>query len=182
MSATKYGATAKWLQWLVGVIAIIMLIFGSGLEDMPLDQRQQIIMGHSGLGTLVLLFMVVRWRWRVSHEPPGPTPNMGAWQTKLSKWVHWTLYVVMVLQPVFGILQAMYITDYEVVAFGLINYSGMAEDNAERAQLFHVLHGLNAGLIMLLVIGHVAASLYHHFVQKDDVLRRMLPFGKVKSE
>tara|TARA_B100000029_G_C16939752_1_gene728304 strand:+ start:34 stop:357 length:324 start_codon:yes stop_codon:yes gene_type:complete len=107
---------------------------------------------------------------------------MGAWQTKLSKWVHWTLYVVMVLQPIFGILQAMYITDYEVVAFGLINYSGMAEDNAERAQLFHVLHGLNAGLIMLLVIGHVAASLYHHFVQKDDVLRRMLPFGKVKSE
>ena len=53
MSATKYGATAKWLHWLVGVIAIIMLIFGSGLEDMPLDQRQQIIMGHSGLGTLV---------------------------------------------------------------------------------------------------------------------------------
>ncbi|MBH79146.1 MAG: hypothetical protein CMQ49_01385 [Gammaproteobacteria bacterium] len=182
MSATKYGATAKWLHWLVGVIAIIMLIFGSGLEDMPLDQRQQIIMGHSGLGTLVLLFMVVRWRWRLSHEPPGPTPNMGAWQTKLSKWVHWTLYVVMVLQPIFGILQAMYITDYEVVAFGLINYSGMAEDNAERAQLFHVLHGLNAGIIMLLVIGHVVASLYHHFVQKDDVLRRMLPFGKVKSE
>ena len=177
----KYGATAKWLHWLIGIIAIIMLIFGQGLESMPLDARQQIIMGHSGLGTLVLLLMIVRWSWRLSHEPPGPTPTMGAWQIRLSRWMHWSLYVLLLLQPIFGILQAMYLTDYEVVAFGLIDYSGMVEDDAGRARLFHVLHGLNAAIISLLVIGHVLAGLYHHFVQKDDVFRRMLPFGKIKA-
>lgn len=178
----KYGATAKWLHWLIGIIVIIMLIFGPGLEDMPLDQRQQTIMGHSGLGTLVLLLMVVRWSWRLSHTPPGPTPNMGLWQTRLSRWMHWGLYVLLILQPVFGILQAMYITDYEVVAFGLIDYSGMTAGDADRARLLHVLHGLNASIITVLVIGHILASLHHHFVQKDDVLRRMLPFGKIGSD
>jgi cytochrome b561 len=159
-----------------------MLILGQGLESMPLDQRQQIIMGHSGLGTLVLLLMIVRWSWRLSHKPPGPTSTMGTWQTRLSKWTHWSLYLLLIFQPVFGILQAMHITDYEIVAFGLINYSGMVADNAERARLFHILHGLNASIITVLVIGHVLASFYHHFVQKDDVLQRMLPFGKVKTD
>ena len=178
----KYSAAAKWFHWLVGVIVIIMLIFGQGLEALPLDERQQIIMGHSGLGTLVLLLMVVRWSWRLSHEPPGPTANMSALQTRLSKIVHWALYVLLLLQPIFGILQAMYIADYEVVAFGLIDYSSLAEDNAERARLFHILHGLNATVIMVLVIGHIMAGFYHHFVQKDDVLRRMWPGGKVKTD
>lgn len=181
-NTAKYGATAKWLHWLIGVIVIIMLIFGPGLEALPLEEREQIIMGHSGLGTLVLLLMIVRWSWRLSHSPPGPTPDMGVWQTRLSKSVHWGLYVLLVLQPIFGIAQAMHITDYEVVAFGLIDYSAMVEDNAQRARLFHVLHGVNATLITVLVIGHVLAALYHHFVQKDDVLRRMLPFGKVGGE
>jgi cytochrome b561 len=25
---------------------------------------------------------------------------------------------------------------------------------------------------------HVLAALYHHFIQKDDTLRRMLPFAR----
>ena len=40
----KYGATAKWLHWLVAFFVIIMLIFGPGLEDLPLDEREQMIM------------------------------------------------------------------------------------------------------------------------------------------
>ena len=77
---------------------IIMLIGGQGLEALPLDERQQIIMVHSGLGTLVLLLMIVRLSWRLAHEPPGPTANMGALQIRLSKIVHWALYVLLLLQ------------------------------------------------------------------------------------
>ena len=175
----KYGTTAKWLHWLIGIMVIIMLLGGQTLESLPLSERQQIIMVHSGLGTLVLLLMIVRWYWRMNHEVPGPTSAMGPLQIRLSKWMHWGLYVLLVLQPVLGIGQAMFIADYEVVAFGVINYSGLAAGNAELARVFHVMHGLNALVISALVIGHIGAGLYHHFVQKDDVLRRMWPGGKV---
>lgn len=178
----KYGATAKWLHWLVGFIVIIMLIFGSGLESLPLDEREQIIMGHSGLGTLVLILMLIRWPWRLTHDVPGPTDTMGTWQTRLSKVMHWALYVLLVLQPIFGILQAMYLTDYEVAAFGQIAYSSMAADNEQMANIFHIAHGVNAKLLMVLVLVHIGAALYHHFWQKDNVLRRMLPFGKVSGD
>lgn len=178
----KYSATAKWLHWLIGLIVIIMLIFGRTMEALPLSEREVIIMGHSGLGTLVLLLMLARWSWKLSHESPGPTSTMGNWQTRLSKWVHWSLYVLLVLQPMLGILQAMYITDYEILAFGVIDYSGLAADDAGRARLFHVMHSVNAWIISILVIGHIGAGFYHHFVQKDDVLRRMWPYGKVSDD
>ena len=176
----KYGATAKWLHWLIAFIVIIMLIFGPGLEDLPLDEREQVIMAHSGLGTLVLILMLIRWPWRLTHTPPGPVDGMGPWQIRLSKYMHWTLYALILLQPILGILQAMHITEYEVAAFNVINYSSMVTDNKDTARLFHVLHGLNATVLSVLVIGHIGAALYHHFWHKDSVLKRMLPFGKVE--
>ena len=48
----KYGATAKWLHWFIGLTAILMLIAGRTMEALPLTEREEIIMGHSGLGTL----------------------------------------------------------------------------------------------------------------------------------
>jgi cytochrome b561 len=179
MSDLKYPASAKWLHWSIGIIVIIMLIAGRTMEALPLDEREQIIMIHSGLGTLVLLLMLVRWTWRMSHEPPAPTANTSPRQIQLAKLMHWSLYVLLVLQPIFGILQAMYITDYSIKAFGVIDYSALAAGDAENAGLFHVLHGLNATILSVLVIGHILAGLYHHFRQKDTVLKRMLPFGKV---
>lgn len=177
----KYGATAKWLHWLVGVMVMLMLIVGPGLEDLPISEREVIIMGHSGLGTLVLILMLVRWPWRLTHPVPGPTAAMSSLQDRLSRLMHWSFYVLIVLQVIFGIGQAMFLTDYEVLAFGLIPYSSFAADNADVASLFHIAHGLNSKLLSLLVLGHIFAALYHHFWQKDDVLRRMLPFGKIKD-
>ena len=113
----KYGATTKWLHWFIGIVVILMLIFGRSLESLPLSEREQMIMFHSGLGTLVLLLMLARWGWRLSHQPPGPTETMGVWQTRLAKTMHWSFYVLLVLQPILGISQAMFITDYQVVAF-----------------------------------------------------------------
>lgn len=177
----KFGATAKWLHWLVALIVIVMLIFGRTLEALPLTEREQIIMGHSGLGSLVLLLMIIRLGWRHTHPPPGPLPTLSARQIRLSKLMHWTLYVLLIAQPLFGIAQAAYLTDYEVMAFGVINYSGLAADDADLARVFHVAHGVNATVLSVLVIGHIGAALHHHFFRKDDVLRRMLPFGKVTT-
>lgn len=175
----KYDATAKWLHWTTAVIIIVMLIAGRTLESMPVDERTQTIMVHSGLGTLVLVLLLARLWWRRSHPVPGPTDNMSARQASLSTLMHRGLYVLFLLQVGFGIGQAMFLTEYPVVAFGVIDYSAMASGNETLARVFHIAHGLNSAVLSLLVIGHIGAAFYHHFVQKDTVLRRMLPGGKV---
>ena len=175
----KYNATAKWLHWVVGIIVVIMLIAGRTLESLPLDERTQIIMIHSGLGTLVLLLMIVRLWWRRGHPVPGPTAAMSERQARLSTLMHRALYTLLILQTLFGISQALFIVDYPVVAFGIIDYSAMATADASLAKAFHIAHGLNSILLSILVIGHIGAALYHHFIEKDVVLRRMWPGGKV---
>ena len=176
----KYGATAKWLHWLIAVPMILMLILAPGMEDQPIEQRQETIMGHAGLGTLILVLILIRWPWNLTHQPPGPTADMSPRQIHLAQWMHSALYLLIPLQVIFGVLQAMYITDYEVLAFGAINYSAWAADDAVMARVFHICHSINSKLLMLLVLIHVAAAFYHRFIQKDVVLKRMLPFGKVE--
>ena len=176
----KYGATAKWLHWLIAVPMILMLILAPGMEDQPIEQRQETIMGHAGLGTLILVLMLIRWPWRLTHQPPDPTANMSPWQIQLARWMHYALYILIPLQVIFGVLQAMYITDYEVLAFGAINYSAWGADDAVMARVFHICHSINSKLLTLLVLTHVAAAIYHHFVEKDLVFKRMLPFGKIE--
>ena len=180
LDPTTYNSTAKWQHWLVGIMVIVMLIAGRTLESLPLDERTQIIMVHSGLGTLILLLMLVRIWWRRVHPVPGPTPNMSARQASMSSLMHYALYALLILQAVFGILQAMFITEYPVVAFGVIDYSAMAESNESLARIFHIAHGLNSIILTLLVLGHIGAAFYHRFVQKDAVFRRMWPGGKTQ--
>ena len=104
---------------------------------------------------------------------------MSARQASLSTLMHRALYTLFLLQVLFGIGQAMFLTEYPVVAFGIIDYSSLAAGNEGLARAFHIAHGLNSLVLSVLVLGHIGAALYHHFVQKDAVLRRMLPGGKV---
>lgn len=178
MPAKKYDSVAKWLHWLIAIIVLLMLLGGWGLGDLEGEELVQTIKIHSGLGTLVLILMLIRWAWRLTRNPPEPEP-MKNWQLVLSKATHWAFYGLLVLQPVFGILQAAFI-DYSVKAFGLIDYSSLAVDNKEFYGLFHELHEINAMLLILLAAIHIVAAIYHHFFVKDNVLRRMIPFGKVE--
>lgn len=173
-----YDAVAKWLHWLIALIVLVMLTAGWGLGDLADEELVEVIKIHSGLGTLVLVLMLFRWGWRMTHQPPEPEP-MPAWQRKMASLMHWAFYGLLVLQPVFGILQAAYI-NFSVKAFGLINYSGLAEDNEEVAHLFHELHEVTAMLLVLLVLAHILVAIYHHVIAKDNVLRRMIPFGKIR--
>ncbi|HEY5646260.1 MAG TPA: cytochrome b/b6 domain-containing protein [Pseudomonadales bacterium] len=179
--STKYGATAKWLHWTVAVIVIVMLIGGRTLESLPISEREQIIMVHSGLGTLVLLLMLVRVWWRTTHAVPGPVSTMGAVQVRLSHTMHRALYVLIILQTLLGIGQAMFLTEYRVMAFGLLDYTALTAGDETLAGLFHAAHGINSILLSVLVLGHIGAALYHHFAKKDDVLRRMWPGGRVSG-
>ena len=174
-----FSSTQKWLHWLVAVLAILMLVAGFGLEDLPVTEREQAIMGHAGLGLIVLLLMIVRWGWRLTHaqpELPEPTPPL---QQKAARIVQGLIYVLLLAQPILGILQAMY-NDYQVMAFGLLDISGLAANDKEMLGLFHRLHGINAVLLIILSLGHIGAAIYHHVVSKDNVLRTMIPFGKIK--
>ena len=171
----KYDRVAKTLHWLIGVLVIMLLIGGSFMEELPDAEKTSIVMVHSGIGSMILLLMVLRLAWRSSHPPPQLLPAPG-WQHAATRIVHWGFYVLVILQPIFGIAQSLY-TPFPVAPFGLFTLTGEPDEGLYNT--FHVLHGLTASLIMLFLLIHVLAAFYHHLFKRDAVLKRMT-WGRVE--
>ncbi len=173
----NYDSIAKTLHWVIAFIVFSMLIFGRQLENMVGAEREQMIKFHSGLGLIVLILMVSRLLWRFRHPPPASLPTIARWQRYTAVFVHRAFYLLLILQPILGILLATSV-DYSVSPFGLFQLSSWISDDPDRANWLQTLHGINANLILTLALVHIGAALLHHFREKNGVLRRMLPFAK----
>lgn len=159
-------AVAKVLHWLTAFIVLLMLMSGWRTEDFAVDDKEWIIMIHSGLGTTVFLLMLYRWWWRKSNKlysPPG-------WWKKPSMLIPWCFYPLLLLHPVLGLMQAVYI-DYEVLAFGFINYSAIAADNEGLFSIFHQLHTLTAVLLILIFLCHVLEKSRRFFIDDSNSMK-----------
>ena len=144
-----YYTVAKVLHWIAAFIITFNLLSGWKLGDFPLGQKQVLVMIHSGIGVTIFLLMLFRWQWRRSHNlyaPPG-------WYKRPSMILQWIFYPLVVLQVIIGVLQAAFI-DYEVLAFGLINFSALATADAVVHSQLLELHGLMAIVLIVLVLLH----------------------------
>lgn len=173
--AYKYDGVAKTLHWLIGVLVILLLFGGNFMEGLPEAEKPAIAMIHSGIGSLILLLMIARLFWRMGHPPPVLLPAP-AWQHAATRVVHWGFYGLVILQPIFGILQARH-TSFEVAPFGLFSLTGEPDESSY--EIFHELHEIAATLIIVFLLIHVGAALYHHLFKKDAVLKRMT-WGRVE--
>jgi cytochrome b561 len=171
----KYDRLAKTLHWLIGVLVIMLLLGGNLMAGLPEAEKPAIAMIHSGIGTVILLLMILRLYWRISHPPPALLPAP-AWQQAASRLVHWGFYVLVILQPIFGYAQARY-TSFDVVPFGLVNVTSGGNDALY--ETFHELHEVTASLIIVFLLVHAGAALFHHLIKKDAVLKRMT-WGNVR--
>ncbi len=172
----SYSDVAKALHWTIFVLIALMLYGGWTSEDLPREERLAALQNHSGLGLTILLLMIARLLWRLTHPVPALPADMPRWQEVASKATHHGLYFFVLLQPLIGLMMAGTSTKGSLKAFGVLGLQ--IAPNETIHELGETLHGLNAWIIALLVALHIAAALYHHFVRRDTVLRRMLPFVK----
>ncbi len=146
----KFNYTiAKVLHWIAGFIIVFNLLSGWKLGDFPLHQKQVLIMIHSGIGTTIFMLMLFRLWWRRKHKLYTPP----RWWKRPSMVLQIIFYPLVLIQAVIGVVQAAFI-DYEVLAFGFINYSAIAADNEELHSMFLDLHGLTALVLISLILLH----------------------------
>ena len=97
------------------------------------------------------------------------------WVKLASRAVHYLLYGLLVVQAGLG-FGFRWAQGHPLSFFGLFAIPGPfgALDKATR----HTLHGLHEKVgwaIVIVAALHAMAALYHHYVLKDRVLKRMLP-------
>jgi cytochrome b561 len=172
---THYTGTAKSLHWLMALMIFGLLALGFYMSDLPLSpQKLQYYAWHKWAGVSVFALVWLRLIWRITHRPP-------AWSDRLSRRMQWAahadhllLYALMIAIPLSGWLMSS-AKGVQTVWFGVLPIPDLiGKDKALGKSLAELHEALNIGLL-LLIAGHAAAALFHHFVHKDDTLRRMLP-------
>lgn len=181
----EYGRTAKLLHWASALFFLIAL--GIGLYFSQLDYRNdktdyaafgEVIYWHKTFGVLVFVLVFYRLYYRWKNPPPALPDGSPAWM-RVGSWLsHASLYALIVILGVTGLV-ASDIGNYPVKMFEIWAIPQFPEQNRELADEIFKVHMWLGNLAAYLVGLHVAASLYHHFIVKDDILARMLPGKRV---
>jgi cytochrome b561 len=171
--AKGYDTVTKILHWLVFVGVAAQYAVG---EFMPhigkKTQEVGLVAIHIGLGGFVLLLIVVAIAWRITHPVPQ-LPELPAWQRLVAAATHWGLYLLILVMAVLGWAAANF-RGWQVEDFG-IALPALANKGDSWAHKAGDVHSFLVNVLLALVILHVAAALYHHFVVRDKVLKRILP-------
>jgi superoxide oxidase len=171
----RYNATIRITHWLtvLAIVAAYVLVDLGDDEDAG-GAPSLMLRGHylAGLAVLVLLLprILARLAWRV----PPITPAPGRLLALAAHSLHLALYGFLLVQPVLGILQVNYAG--EAVTLPWVDWSLPRLVGADHAadELVGEIHE-TLGEIFYWVIGlHIAAALWHHFIVRDNTLRRML--------
>lgn len=174
---TAYHSLQKLFHWGMALMIVALLIVGyvmHGMETSP--EKFQLYALHKATGFMVLALVVPRLLARLGLGVPPLPGHMPAWQRHAANLSHWGLYVLMVLMPLSGWLMSSS-AGFPVSVYGwfvLPDPVGVDEDLSE---FMEEVHEWLAIALIGLISAHALAALFHHFVQKDAVLRRMLPGG-----
>lgn len=171
---SRYSAVSLTLHWLTAamVLAQVILVNLHEAEEGP----DPFVGWHKAVGMTILVLTLVRLGWRISNPSPAMPEGMPAWQKFLARAVHVGLYVLLIGLPLTGWL-ASSAAGRDISWFGLFNWPLLPVGGGrEVAGQFMDIHELGVKALWVLLVLHVAAALKHHFVDKDNVLHRMLPF------
>ena len=174
-SADRYSVLSIRLHWLM--VVLIAAVYGCielrELFEKGSDPRETLKALHFMLGLTVLILVAVRIYARLTGPTPPIVPEPPKWQMLLAKAAHLALYLLMIGMPIAGwvLLSA---AGKPIPFFGLELPALIAPDKG-LADTLKELHK-TVGEAGYYVIGlHAVAALFHHYISRDDTLRRMLP-------
>ena len=173
-NSQRYGLLARWLH---GSIALLLLIqCGLGFYMMELSYYDANYKSsfdlHRSLGVLTALLIVIRLCWVLWDDRPPLAATLKPLERIAAKTVHLLLYLIMVLIPVAGYLVST-ADGRGVEVFGWFSIPALLVAEKGREEWAGDLHEGLAILLLVLVVLHVSAALKHHFVDKNNILKRM---------
>jgi cytochrome b561 len=174
-----YSAPARFFHWItVGFIVVMapvgmMMVNRGKVQNIWDATTNALYSGHKLAGFILLFVLVARLAYRLVKGAPAADPTLPAWQRSVAHITHWLIYALLFGLVLSGWMGVSLFPALDI--FGLFSLPGLVAPQQEMAARAFAAHKAMGMALMALVTLHVAASLYHHFIRKDDTLRRMLP-------
>lgn len=170
-----YGAVAQLLHWTVVVLIVTQFTLALKAEDLPLGPAKITVLAqHKSFGMTIFALAMLRLIWRLLNPVPAMPETTVRWQRSVAHITHGALYALILITPLFGWMMSS-ARNFPVSWFGLFTLPDLVRQDQARYEFFHEAHEILALTLAGIAILHVAAALKHHFLDRDKVLRRMLP-------
>ncbi len=169
----SFGAVSRSFHWLMSVMIICLLCIGfymSGLENSP--GKFELYGLHKSTGVIALMLVLLRIFWRLTNITPTLLKTMPNWQVLGYKTGVAAMYILMLGMPISGILMSRF-GGHEISIFGFFIIPS-AEKNEAISYLAWNLHGIGAWAFATFITLHASIAIYHHFINKDRLLMRMV--------
>jgi cytochrome b561 len=172
----RWGAVAQLLHWLIVVLIIVQVTLASLADDLPPGMKKLTLLArHKSVGITILMLALVRLLWRLANPTPGLPPTLKPYERRLAHFTHFMLYALLFAMPLSGWMMSS-ARGFPVSWFGFFQLPDLVPKSKPLYEALLTTHATLACVLGAVVVLHVAGALKHHFVLRDDVLRRMLPF------
>jgi cytochrome b561 len=170
-----YNRGAITLHWVTAALIVANLLLGLSMVALPISPRKlHWYLFHKSIGITIFLLTSLRIAWCTIRPHPAPVP-MPPWQRQAARASHALLYVLLFVIPLSGWLYSS-ATGVQVVYLRLLPLPDLVGRDRALGDLLRLVHITLNVLLGGFIAVHVAAALKHHFVDRDGVLARMLPF------
>ena len=175
MNAPRYTGVAIALHWLIGLAILVSLGVGLYMVDLSLSpSKLRLYSWHKWAGVTIFSLVLIRCTWRITHPTPPLPTVMPKWQRVIAEGTHYVLYALMIAIPLTGWLMSS-AKGFQTVYFGVLPIPDLLDKNKELGETLTLVHRYLNYTMIAIIVAHIGAALKHHFIDKDDILRRMLP-------
>ena len=169
----RYTGVARLLHWSMAALVLTTIPVGFVLLALPQGRVQNTLFDlHRSIGVLLFALVVIRLAWRLTHPPPL-LDDLPPWQRIASGTVHRLLYAILLIQPIIG-WWGTSAFGAPINVFWLFELPPLVSKDELAAKQILAWHGIIGITLSAIVAIHISAALFHHFVRRDEVLRRML--------
>ncbi len=171
----RYSPVAQALHWLIVLLLIVQYSTEFILPYvLPKSADDAIAAWHFSIGPTILLVMLLRLTWRLTHAVPEAPSDPPLAFRLLSRATHWLFYAIMIVIPLLGWISAS-ADGTKVYLAGVVLLPIIVAKNKSIADSVGGIHGTLALVLIGLIILHVAGVLYHVMIKRDHIVQRMLP-------
>lgn len=170
----RYSIPAIVFHWLLALMIVVSFCIGIYMVELPFSPQQlKLFSYHKWAGISILALSALRLLWRLFRHPPQELP-MPPWQRQAARMIHWGMYLLFFAVPLVGWAYSS-AAGFPVVMFGVLPLPDFVPVDKALADAIKPWHATLAYALAALVLGHVAAALKHHFIDRDGLLLRMVP-------
>ncbi|MBV6656774.1 MAG: cytochrome b [Devosiaceae bacterium] len=159
---------------------LVLMMTAAGIimtqDGISRDVQNSLFIFHKNVGVLMILLIAIRLGIRFTQPPPPEPETLPRWQARIASLTHVALYALLIVMPIAGYVRVK-AGGFPIEGLDAMGVPSLVPRSDELASVAKAVHFYGGRLLVLLVLVHIGAALFHAVIKRDGVFQRMWPMS-----